>query len=227
MENIFVHNQQTNFQINNEIQIVLENSGPKKLYEKGDIIYYQGDFANSFYYLSKGKVNVFMTSPEGIEKTLNTAQNGEILGEAAFFDKMPRVSSAKAVTKSEIVVIDRKKLIELIRQYPRLAMELLENQAKRIRMLSSQIDSMTFLKADERIAQLLLQYKITVNKKTVVHLTHEEIGNMAGVSRVTVSKILNRFCKRGYIKTNYREIEIKNQNAIEQILSNNESCNFL
>lgn len=219
MDNSVAHNQQTNFQLNSEIQTVLENSAPKRLYEKGEIIYHQGDFANSFYYLSKGKVNVFMTSPDGIEKTLNTAQNGEVLGEAAFFDKMPRVSSAKAVTKSEIIIIDRKKLIELIREYPKLAMELLENQAKRIRMLSSQIDSMTFLKADERIAQLLLQYKITVNKKNVVHLTHEEIGNMAGVSRVTVSKILNGFSKKGYIKTNYGEVEIKNQNAIENILS--------
>lgn len=219
MENSFAYKERENPQINAEIQTVLENSAPKKVYEKGDIIYHQGDFANSFYYLSKGRVNVFMTSPDGIEKTLNTAQNGEILGEAAFFDKMPRVSSAKAVVKSEIVVIDRKKLIELIRQYPKLAMELLENQARRIRMLSSQIDSMTFLQADARIAQLLLQYKITEGRKTAVHLTHEEIGNMAGVSRVTVSKILNRFCKSGFIKTSYREIEIKNQNALEDILS--------
>ncbi len=221
MDNSFSYRETPNFQIDREIQTVLENSAPKKIYEKGDIIYYQGDFANSFYYLSKGKVNVFMTSPDGIEKTLNTAQNGEILGEAAFFDKMPRVSSAKAVLKSEIVLIDRKKLIELIRQYPKLAMELLENQARRIRMLSSQIDSMTFLQADARIAQLLLQYKIKDKNKTAVYLTHEEIGNMAGVSRVTVSKILNRFFKNGVIKTNYREIEIKNQTALENILSDN------
>lgn len=215
------HKDLTNSQIDIEIQKILESCAPKRIYYKGDIIYHQGDFANSFYYLSSGRVNVFMTSPDGIEKTLNTAQNGEILGEAAFFDKMPRVSSAKAVVKSEIVVIDRKKLIELIRQYPRLAMELLENQARRIRMLSSQIDSMTFLQADARIAQLLLQYKTAVNNKTAVYLTHEEIGNMAGVSRVTVSKILNRFYKSGFIKTNYREIEIKNQNALEEILSDN------
>lgn len=221
MDNSFSYRETPNFQIDREIQTVLENSAPKKIYEKGDIIYYQGDFANSFYYLSKGKVNVFMTSPDGIEKTLNTAQNGEILGEAAFFDKMPRVSSAKAVLKSEIVLIDRKNLIELIRQYPKLAMELLENQARRIRMLSSQIDSMTFLQADARIAQLLLQYKIKDKNKTAVYLTHEEIGNMAGVSRVTVSKILNRFFKNGVIKTNYREIEIKNQTALENILSDN------
>lgn len=221
MDNGFAYKEPTNSHINSEIQTVLENSAPKKIYEKGAIIYHQGDIANSFYYLSKGKVNVFMTSPDGIEKTLNTAVNGEILGEAAFFDKMPRVSSAKAVVKSEIVLIDSKKLIELIRQYPKLAMELLENQARRIRMLSSQIDSMTFLQADARIAQLLLQYKMTLSNKTAVHLTHEEIGNMAGVSRVTVSKILNRFCKKGIIKTNYREIEIKNQNALEEILSDN------
>ena len=96
-----------------------------------------------------------MTSSDGIEKTLNTASSGEILGEAAFFDKLPRVSSAKAIDDSEIVIIDKNRLIELIRKYPNLAMELLETQAKRIRLLSSQIDSMAFLQADARIAQLL------------------------------------------------------------------------
>lgn len=205
-------------ELNIELLQILENVAHTKEYAKGQVIYYQGDFASCFYFLKKGKVSVFMTSADGFEKTLNTASQGEFLGEGAFFDQMPRVSSAKAVVKSELIAIDRKKLVELIRIHPDLAIKLLEILAKRIRLLSSQIDSMAFFQADERIAQLLLQYKTEEKGKITVHLTHEEIGNMVNVSRVTVSKILNVFKKKGIIKTNYREIEIADIKKLEAII---------
>lgn len=219
METIFPKAEGLNSEVHGEIQNILEKAAPAKEFVKGSIIYHQGDTADCFYYLKKGRVSVFMTSSDGLEKTLNTALKGEILGEAAFFDQMPRVSSAKAVTKAELVLIDRKKLIELIRQFPNLAMELLEIQARRIRMLSTQIDSMTFLQADARIAQLLIQHCIEKDNRVLVLLTHEEIGSMVGVSRVTVSKILNSFVKKGLIRTHYRAIELINKSSVEKLFN--------
>ena len=72
-----------------QMKKIFENETPVKKYSKGDIIYYQGDKASCFYYLKRGRVKVYMTSPDGMEKTLSTASSGEILGEAAFFDNMP------------------------------------------------------------------------------------------------------------------------------------------
>lgn len=186
------------------------------IYNKNDTVYRQGESAVCFYYLKKGKVKIFFNSPDGMEKTLSLASAGSILGEAAFFDKIPRISSAKAEDKCEIIPISQKKLIELIGKHPNLAMDLLQILAKRIRLLSSQIDSMTFLQADARIAQLLLEYK---TKEFLVYLTHEEIGNMVGVSRVTVSKILNTFAKEKIIKTNYKNIQLLNIERLENILT--------
>lgn len=94
-----------------------------------------------------------MNSVDGNEKTLNTARHGEIIGEGAFLTK-PRVSSAKALTNTEVIMIDKKRLTDIIAQHPTLAFELLEILANRIRLLSSQLDSMTFMQADARIAGL-------------------------------------------------------------------------
>ncbi|MCH5298881.1 MAG: Crp/Fnr family transcriptional regulator [Ruminococcus sp.] len=203
--------------IHREIQRIFESEPATKKLTKGDIIYYQGDKAESFYYLKKGRVRVYMTSPDGVEKTLSTATQGEILGEAAFFDKMPRVSSASALTSTELVAINEPKLVTLIKESPQLALELLEIQATRIRQLSTQIDAMTFLQADGRIAQLLLQSAHTEDGKQTVSLTHEEIASTVGVSRVTVSNILNDFAKNGYVKTKYRKVVVLNTNALEEI----------
>lgn len=196
-----------------DMQQIFESLGTVRSFSKGEIIYRQGDYAGTFCYLKKGRVSVFMTSIDGMEKTLNTASRGELLGEGAFFDKKPRVSSARAVTNCEVVMIDEQTLTNLFAKHPKLAFELLEILSNRIRLLSSQLDSMTFLQADARIARLLLQSE----KDGRVSLTHEEIAAAVGVSRVTVSKTLGKFCANGDISTAYRKIIIKNRNRLEEM----------
>lgn len=196
-----------------DMQQIFESLGTVRSFSKGEIIYRQGDLAKTFCYLKKGKVSVFMTSIDGMEKTLNTASKGELLGEGAFFDKKPRVSSARAVTNCEVVMIDEQTLTNLFAKHPKLAFELLEILSNRIRLLSSQLDSMTFLQADARIARLLLQSE----KDGRVSLTHEEIASAVGVSRVTVSKTLGKFSANGYISTAYRKIIIKNRDRLEEM----------
>ncbi len=204
-----------NSEMHEDMQKLIENVSTARKFAKNEIIYLQGDTANNFCYLKKGKVKVYMTSVDGLEKTLNTASQGELLGEGAFFDKKPRVSSAKAITNTEVIMIDEKKLTELISNHPRLAFELLEILANRIRLLSSQLDSMTFMQADARIAHLLLESE----KNGIVNLTHEEIANTVGTSRVTVSKTLGKFVKNGYISTEYRQIILKEKEKIAAIFS--------
>lgn len=194
-----------------DMQQIFESLGTVRNFAKGEIIYRQGDLARTFCYLKKGRVSVFMTSIDGMEKTLNTASKGELLGEGAFFDKKPRVSSARAVTNCEVVMIDEQTLTNLFAKHPKLAFELLEILSNRIRLLSAQLDSMTFLQADARIARLLLQSE----KDGRVAITHEEIAAAVGVSRVTVSKTLGKFSASGDISTAYRKIVIKNRDRLE------------
>lgn len=196
-----------------DMQELFELSGVARSFAKGEIIYRQGDLATTFCYLKKGRVSVFMTSIDGMEKTLNTASKGELLGEGAFFDKKPRVSSARAVTNCEVVMIDKQTLTKLFTNHPKLAFELLEILSNRIRLLSSQLDSMTFLQADARIARLILQSE----NNGRVSLTHEEIAAAVGVSRVTVSKTLGKFAANGYVSTAYRKIVIKNRDRLKEM----------
>lgn len=199
--------------ISNDMKALFEELPYTKSVAKGEIIYHQGDLADSFYYIKKGKATVFMISPDGMEKTLNTASKGELIGEGAFFDRKPRVSSAKAVTASELVIIDKKILFNLIQKHPSLAFDLLEILATRIRLLTTQLDSMTFMQADARIARLLLDDM----KDDKVCLTHEEIALTVGVSRITVTKTLSRLSSQGILATHYRGIKILDKSALEKI----------
>lgn len=200
-------------QTGKEMREIFESLTPVRTFDKGEIIYRQGDLASNFCYLKKGRVSVFMTSADGMKKTLHTAFCGDLLGEGAFFDKKPRVSSARAVTDCEVVMIDEQKLTKLFSSQPKLAFELLEILSNRIRLLSSQLDSMTFLQADARIARILLQNE----NGGKVRLTHEEIASAAGVSRVTVSKILGRFAEKDEVLTEYGKVIIKKRAELEAL----------
>ena len=179
------------------------------------MIYFQGDLAERFYYLKKGSVKIFLSSESGMEKTLAVLKPGDVFGEAAFFDGLPRVSSAKTMEKSEIVSIDRPTLLDHFRRNPDLALHLLTFLSRRVRMLSAQVDTMTFLQADQRLAQLLLQTaERSGNGEQVVHATHEELGSLVGVSRVTVSKILNDFVRKGWVETRYRSLVLLDKSAL-------------
>ena len=74
-------------------------------YNAGQVIYLQGTSANEFYYLIKGTVRSYISSPSGGERILTIHQTGDLMGEASFFDECPRVSSAIAVTECDVVSI--------------------------------------------------------------------------------------------------------------------------
>ena len=193
---------------------IFDGLAKPKMYENGQIIYAQGDKADYVYYLVSGKVRIYVGSPSGSEKTLAVFTGGSLFGKSAFFDKLPRASCAKALKKSEIILIDKVMMTTLIGSYPQFAIDMLEYLSKTIRVFSNQIENISFLPANKRIAMFILDnLSEELNGKYVIG-THDEISETVGVSRVTVSKILNRFAEKGWIQTHYKTIEVINKQAL-------------
>jgi len=175
------------------------------------MIYQQGDNPDYMYFLKSGKVRSFILSSNGSEKTIAVFAHGSLFGKSAFFDNQPYFSGAKTLARSEIVAIDRTMISELIIQNPQFAIDMLEDLSKTIRMLSNQIESMSFHQADKRIARFLTD---NINTSLCIPCTHDEISATIGASRTTVSKILSRLEKNGLIETKYRMIKIVNLQAL-------------
>ena len=200
-----------------ELIDILEAMPMSRIFDTGKIIYSQGDSPDYLYYLKKGRVKIFITSENGSEKTLSVITKGAVFGEAAFFDGRERMSSAKAITRSELILISKNILTDIIRRRPQTALELLRLQSNTIRLLSSQVDSIAFLSAKSRLCQFLLECAAQ-NRNNIITATHEEIGNIIGVTRVTVSKLINELAKIGAIKTGYRKIQILNTDILKNYL---------
>ena len=183
------------------------------IYVPGQFIYLQGTQADTFFYLVSGAARSFISSESGGERVLTVHRAGDLMGEASFFDERPRVSSAVALVRSEAISVDRERLNAVFRAHPDLALPMLQYLARTVRMVTGHVDDMSFLRADQRVARYLLSLPAEADGS--LRCTHEEIGAAVGVSRVTVSRALGAFARRGWVETGYRSMRLRDRQALE------------
>lgn len=183
-------------------------------YPPGRMIYVQNTIATRFYYILRGKAKAFISSENGDERILTVYRAGDLMGEASFFDGQPRVSSAMALTRCEIIHIDGQAVQQLFSARPDLAMSMLKYLARTVRLLSGHVDDISFLSAEKRIARLLLA--MCADTGGPIRCTQDEIGFTVGASRITVNRVLGAFVKRGWLKTGYRVLEVTDGKALKQ-----------
>lgn len=191
--------------------LLAQDQSPRT-YAPGQLIYLQGTEADTFFYLLSGSARSYISSETGDERVLTTHRSGDLMGEAAFFDGCPRVSSAVAVTECRAVSIDRERLDRVLRAHPELALPMLQYLARTVRLLSDHVDGMSFRPADQRVARYLLS--IPPEPNGALRCTHEEIGTAVGVSRVTVSRVLGEFTRQGWLRTGYRALFLTDAAAL-------------
>lgn len=180
----------------------------------GFLIYLQGTEATCFYYLKEGRVKSFIQSEDGAERVLNLYEAGSLFGEASFFDELPRVSSAVALTSCQLVPIDRELVTQEISRNPELALAMMKYLARTVRLLSSQVDQMAFRPARWRVARYLLSH---APEGGAIPCTQEDIAAAVSVSRVTVSRILNDFARRGWVELGYRSLTLREPDALNAL----------
>ena len=180
----------------------------------GFLIYLQGTKATCFYYLKEGRVKSFIQSEDGSERVLNIYHAGSLFGEASFFDELPRVSSAMALTACQLVSIDRELVAQEIARNPGMALAMMKYLARTVRLLSSQLDQMAFRPASWRVISHLLTLPCADGH---VLCTQDDIAASVSVSRVTVSRILNDLSRSGLLELGYRRVILLNRPALQAL----------
>ena len=179
----------------------------------GFLIYLQGSEATCFYYLKEGTVKSYIQSEDGNERVLNIYNAGSLFGEASFFDELPRVSSAVAVTPCQLIPIDRELVRQEIANDPELALAMMKYLARTVRLLSHHVDQMAFRPAKWRVASYLLSHE----KDGTVQCTQDDIAASVSVSRVTVSRILNECSRQGLVELGYRSVLLLDRTGLETL----------
>lgn len=173
-------------------------------FEKKQMIFTQGDKADSVFYVQRGKVRLTVVSKTGKEATLCMLGPGNFFGEGALAGQTLRMGSAAALTDCELLRIDKKAMNEALRQEHAFSDVFVAYLlARNIRYEEDLVDQL-FNSSEKRLARILLLLahfgKDGIPETVVPKISQETLAEMVGTTRSRVSFFMNRFRKMGFIQ---------------------------
>lgn len=192
-------------------------------YRKNEPIYLPGDMSEIVYLLKKGRVKISKISQEGREVTLSILEPGEIFGEVEALNVVPRESMVQALEPVLVCEIQRQDFDRYIQTYPEVGGKIIKLMGGRLRQLETRVGDLVFKSAPARLASLLLELSETMgnceNGSTLlqVRLTHQNLANLIGTSRETVSTLMGQFGHNGLLAQEHRYIRILDKSKLKRV----------
>ena len=192
----------------------LEALGERKKYEEGSTILREGDPGSAMFVVITGKVKVVRIDEEGNEVILAILGEGEFFGEMAILDGHTRSATVVTIDDSELFVLSQNDIIQLLHDFPAIAISLLKEFAVRLRKANTQIKGLSLKDAAGKVAGVILRLadEFGFFTKGAVEITElpvqQDMASMAGTSRETVSRILQMFVEQGYVTVRGRKLVI-------------------
>ncbi|WP_042357376.1 Crp/Fnr family transcriptional regulator [Bacillus rubiinfantis] len=180
-------------------------------YKKGEILYHAGDHSDSLYIVSKGKIRIYRLSESGKEQLVRILNPGDFTGELALFQEALHESYAEAMTETQVCMINRTDLQELLLKYPTISLKILTEFSNRLDEAEKQTTRFATEKVDTRIA-LFLAETLEANagaNELELPMSKKDLASYLGTTPETISRKLTEFEQQGLIKQKpHRRIEI-------------------
>jgi CRP-like cAMP-binding protein len=161
-----------------------------------------GDY---MYVIREGQVKVTKLSGDGREKILELLGPGDFFGEMSLLDNAVRSASVKSLTETRILALSRNDFLKELRKNPDLAMAVIQELTRRVRAMDEQASALSFQRVKERTQGLLLRLareeeEMVDGLMATPPLTHQQIADMIGTSRETVTRIVKRLKQQGWLQ---------------------------
>lgn len=188
-----------------------------------EVIYLPGDPGDSVYFVNGGRVKVSKVTRDGKALTLNYCGPGEIFGETCLVDGSPRAEMAEAMENSMVTQVERSDYERLLADNARLGLHMTKLLAARRRDLENKLETLVFRDVTSKLAELLLEladeYGVEDSRGTLVALkiTHQELANLIGSTRETVSLTLSQFKRKNLICTEGRKVIISDAESLRAL----------
>ena len=183
-------------------------------YPKNSMIILEEEMGDVVFIVMSGTVKITRVNDEGKEVILAMLGSGEVFGEMAILDGESRSANALSQENCEVITINREDFLNLLKTNNRVSLNLMTEFAIRLRKTDQQIEALSLDDAEHRIGVSILNLaeEMGVIRKgavTVKNLPYQQdIANMAGTSRETVSRVMKIFEERGLITKSGHRLSI-------------------
>jgi CRP/FNR family transcriptional regulator, cyclic AMP receptor protein len=175
-------------------------------YRANQIIYTQGDPADSVFYIYKGKVKVTVIAAQGREAVVAIRGPDEFCGEGALTGKALRLHSLTAMTACEIIRIKKSTLAPLLHNNAEFAVYFLSHLLTRTARVEADLADQLFNRIEMRLARALLllaNYGTELGPEPIsIPVSQETLADLIGTTRSRVNFFMNKFRKLGLIDYN-------------------------
>lgn len=179
--------------------LALSNASRFLKIAKGDSIFMQGDPSNTIYYLKEGIIKISRINLDGRKLTIDLVESGDFFGELCLAGEKERRTIAEAVIDTSCCEIDKRHIENYMQRKPEFALKLIKMIGDRRLAMENLLEDMAFMEIPARIAALFLKY---ADKNYVkIPLTHQEIADLTGSTRVSVSRCVAKMRNDGLIET--------------------------
>lgn len=197
----------------------------KQLYKKDNMVLIEEEVGSTMFVIVSGRVKISRISDEGREVILSILVDGDFFGEMAILDGQTRSANAVTLEDTELLIIRRENFLQMLHDYPQVAINLLKELAHRLRRSDSQIKSLSLQNALGKVASTLLRIADDsgIIKHGQVEISQlppqQDLANMAGTSRETISRVIKSLNLLGYVKKEGSKLKILDYERFRQDFS--------
>jgi CRP-like cAMP-binding protein len=184
----------------------------------GKIFYMPEDSGEVLFLLKKGRVQLYRLSPNGKKLIVATLGPGAIFGEMSLVGQGMHNTFAESVDECLLCVMSRADVERLMREKPQVAFRFVEALGDRVTQLESSLEEIAFKSIPARLASLLLRLdKEQGQHNAVKGYTHQDLGEMLGTYRETITQTLNDFKSEGLIEIGRKHVSLLELESLESL----------
>jgi CRP/FNR family cyclic AMP-dependent transcriptional regulator len=194
------------------------------VYPKSAMLFIEGQLPRGVFVLCTGRAKLSTSSTEGKTVILNLAEAGDVLGLNATISNKPYELTAEMVEPGQANFIPRDALLQFLRENGEIALRVAEQLSRNYYSAFEEVRMLGLATSpSEKLAKLLLSWSAGTAKSAdpshiKLTLTHEEIAEMIGTTRETVSRLFSEFKKKQLLQLNGATLIIRNKPALEKMI---------
>jgi CRP/FNR family cyclic AMP-dependent transcriptional regulator len=193
----------------------------RKSFAVGEPIFHVGDPGLSMMVILNGSVRVSLPGPKGKTVILADLGAGDLLGEVALLDGKERSADATALTKCELLVLDRRDVVSFLEKRADLCLKLLDLLCARLRKSDQRMSGIAFFELSSRLAKVLLDQSAKASRpgiKPKLSLSQTELAGMINATRENVNRCLRNWQRQGIVDVSERWITVLQRDMLKTIV---------
>jgi CRP-like cAMP-binding protein len=185
----------------------------ERRFPKRHTIFLEGEKGNYVVLIVSGIIKISRSSSDGRVKTLALLRPKDFFGEMALF--LPgheRSATAEALTDCRAITIEQTDFEKLLKDVPGISLRIIQTLAHRLQAANRQIKTLALGDSQSKLADLLLtlkdEFPAAAGAGVVIPLTHQELADLAGLSRETTTRMLNALEGEGCVRLKARQVHL-------------------